>query len=157
MSDLLRCCYELATAMAEWAAQHHCHALQAELTTVASSIAGARNKGIGGAALAEVADALADLRGDLATMTDSDVRATSAKVLLKIVWRTMQAAAVSRVETPCEWTDEGLALPGKDVAATVSAWWRQEALRHHPDRGGDTKVMAALLDAYERLRAALGL
>src|ERR1700677_3442017 len=30
------------------------------------------------------------------------------------------------------------------VGAVIKSWWREMALRHHPDRGGDTRVTQAL-------------
>jgi hypothetical protein len=33
----------------------------------------------------------------------------------------------------------------------LRVWWRALVKQHHPDRGGDGKVMAALTDAKDRL------
>jgi hypothetical protein len=44
-----------------------------------------------------------------------------------------------------------------DVRAVVTSWYREMALKHHPDRGGSTEVMAAINDGVERLRQMLGL
>jgi curved DNA-binding protein CbpA len=44
--------------------------------------------------------------------------------------------------------------PGIDRDAldrAVKAWFRRLALAHHPDRGGDTKVMQALNEAHQQL------
>lgn len=155
--DLLRECHQLAATTAEWAGRHQCHALQAELSVVASSLAAARGKRLDADRLASVADALADVRDELRTLNDADARSMSPWLLLKILWKQLDAAGVERVEGRHDWPMERPTLEGKDVAATVASWWRQEALRHHPDRGGEPKVMAALLDAYERLKAVLGL
>ena len=46
------------------------------------------------------------------------------------------------------------ALP--DLAWVVSQWYREMALRFHPDRGGDVQVMQALNSAHERLKELLG-
>jgi len=37
----------------------------------------------------------------------------------------------------------------------VGRWYRELVMRHHPDRGGDTRVMQALNDAHDKLRAML--
>jgi hypothetical protein len=42
---------------------------------------------------------------------------------------------------------------GPDWRAVIAEWFRPLAMRWHPDRGGDGRVMAALNDARERLEA----
>src|SRR6266511_5335027 len=37
--------------------------------------------------------------------------------------------------------------PLVNVEKVVKSWFREMAMRHHPDRGGDHKVMVALIDA----------
>jgi hypothetical protein len=44
-----------------------------------------------------------------------------------------------------------------DTVAKVDGWFRELALRYHPDRGGSDRDMQVLNDARDRLRAALGL
>jgi hypothetical protein len=44
-----------------------------------------------------------------------------------------------------------------DVEAKVKTWFRRMCLRYHPDRGGSDVAMAALNDANDELRQALGL
>ena len=41
------------------------------------------------------------------------------------------------------------------IAGEINAQFRQLSLACHPDRGGDDKVMAAVNNAYEKLRAVL--
>jgi hypothetical protein len=43
------------------------------------------------------------------------------------------------------------------VRDAVNGWFRRLVMKHHPDRGGDEKVMQALNDAHDQLKAALGL
>jgi hypothetical protein len=43
------------------------------------------------------------------------------------------------------------------VGDIIKRWWREMALRFHPDRGGDTKVMQAMNEAHERLKELAGL
>jgi hypothetical protein len=40
----------------------------------------------------------------------------------------------------------------KNVPALIDRWYRQLALQHHPDRGGDVKVMQAMNEAYRSLK-----
>jgi hypothetical protein len=42
------------------------------------------------------------------------------------------------------------------VGSVISRWWRKVALRYHPDRGGDTKVMQALNEAHCMLKEVAG-
>lgn len=44
-----------------------------------------------------------------------------------------------------------------DLDAKLRGWHRELALRYHPDRKGSTEVMAAINDAYDRLRKVLSL
>jgi hypothetical protein len=49
----------------------------------------------------------------------------------------------------------GSGLPARwdDV---ITRWYREMALRYHPDRGGSTEVMQALNHAHERLKELVG-
>jgi hypothetical protein len=51
----------------------------------------------------------------------------------------------------------GAVIPVDELKARLREWWRPLARRHHPDAGGDGKVMAALNDAKDKLFEALGL
>jgi hypothetical protein len=42
------------------------------------------------------------------------------------------------------------------VAEVIEAGWRQLALRHHPDRGGDHGVMVEIIEARDFLRSLVG-
>jgi hypothetical protein len=39
-----------------------------------------------------------------------------------------------------------------DVLSAVSGWQRRQALAHHPDRGGDVRLMQAVNDGADDLR-----
>jgi hypothetical protein len=39
-----------------------------------------------------------------------------------------------------------------DIRSVIQTWWRELVLEHHPDRGGDLKVMQAMNNAHERLK-----
>jgi hypothetical protein len=41
-------------------------------------------------------------------------------------------------------------------SAVITAWHRRLVLRHHPDRGGDVKVMKALNAVVDELRQLVG-
>lgn len=45
--------------------------------------------------------------------------------------------------------------PPADIAAIITRWHRELAVRWHPDKGGDPRIMAALNDAADRLRELL--
>jgi hypothetical protein len=45
---------------------------------------------------------------------------------------------------------------GPDLAGIIGKWWRELVMKHHPDRGGDTKVMQALNNAHKRLKELAG-
>ena len=42
-----------------------------------------------------------------------------------------------------------------DLKKTIRQWYRDLCLDYHPDRGGSTKGMQAINDAYERLEKML--
>jgi hypothetical protein len=44
-----------------------------------------------------------------------------------------------------------------NIGEVVRQWWREMALRYHPDRGGSTEVMQALNNAHQRLRELAGI
>jgi len=44
-----------------------------------------------------------------------------------------------------------------ELDVKLRGWHRELALRYHPDRKGSTEVMAAINDAYDRLRKVLSL
>lgn len=46
--------------------------------------------------------------------------------------------------------------PPAHLPAIISRWYREQALLHHPDRGGDHTVMVAISDAKDRLVELLG-
>lgn len=41
------------------------------------------------------------------------------------------------------------------VTAAVNRWWRAQAIKNHPDRGGSTVVMQAINDAASQLLAEI--
>ena len=48
------------------------------------------------------------------------------------------------------------AQPPADWSTIIRRWHRDLVLQHHPDRGGDVKVMQALNDACDRLKQLVG-
>jgi hypothetical protein len=44
-----------------------------------------------------------------------------------------------------------------DLRGILASWFRELALAHHPDRGGDPKVMTVLNAGYAKLRQRLNL
>jgi hypothetical protein len=46
--------------------------------------------------------------------------------------------------------------PPAELGDLISQWHRRLVLRHHPDRGGDVKVMQALNAAVDELRQLVG-
>jgi hypothetical protein len=51
----------------------------------------------------------------------------------------------------------GAVLAVDELKARLAAWFRALAFKHHPDRGGDGKVMSALNSARDELYEALGI
>jgi len=43
-----------------------------------------------------------------------------------------------------------------DLPVILQAWWRGLCLDFHPDRGGDTKVVQALVEVRDRLKRLVG-
>jgi Putative quorum-sensing-regulated virulence factor len=53
-------------------------------------------------------------------------------------------------------TADGRSRPPADWSGIISRWHHELVLIHHPDRGGDVRVMQALNDAADRLRKLVG-
>jgi hypothetical protein len=53
------------------------------------------------------------------------------------------------------WGDPGNASSTPWVAV-IQEWFRELALKYHPDRGGDDKIMAVLNEAHEQLQLLAG-
>jgi hypothetical protein len=68
-------------------------------------------------------------------------------VLRLAIWKVLDSCPddgpAARPEAPANW------------AEVVTQWYRQMALRYHPDRGGTDAEMKVVNDAYERLQKLL--
>jgi hypothetical protein len=51
-----------------------------------------------------------------------------------------------------EWQPRPTPAPTAGMKEIVQRWFREQAMKHHPDRGGDTKVMQAINEAHDRLK-----
>jgi hypothetical protein len=69
------------------------------------------------------------------------------------VWAELSRRASAYPQPPPH--EHGL-IDVEGLKARLAHWFRGEAFRHHPDRGGGAKVMTALNNAYARLQQLLG-
>jgi hypothetical protein len=51
----------------------------------------------------------------------------------------------------------GAVMPVEELRERLRDWWRPIAFRHHPDRGGDAKLMAILNHLKDELYKALNI
>jgi hypothetical protein len=59
-------------------------------------------------------------------------------------------------EQPRQERHQGAVMPREELKERLRNWWRPLARKHHPDAGGDGKVMAALNAAKDELYETLG-